>query len=67
MGMQGHYSADGPSGKDIEESAIALGMQRRQASQTRWVSISNGDIFEISSEKKGADPGMPDILSFFGR
>ncbi len=54
MGMQGHYSADGPSGKDIKESAIAYGKVVGSVQITEWdLSASKGyDGTPESKEKE---------------
>ncbi len=51
MGMQGHYSADGPSGKEIQDSAMAYGNVVGSVQITEWdLSASKG--YDGSPEAK---------------
>ncbi len=51
MGMQGHYSADGPSGKDIKESAIAYGKVVGSVQITEW-DLSASKSYDGSAESR---------------
>ena len=51
MGMQGHYSADGPSGGEIKESAVAYGTVVGNVQITEW-DLSASKYYDGSAESR---------------
>ncbi len=51
MGMQGHYSADGPSGEEIKASAIAYGNVVGSVQITEW-DLSASKNYDGTAEGK---------------